>query len=236
MRGLQHQLLGMRGAAQEREIRGDGEFEIARHVTQTVPCINQRGGDERRVAVEARRGTARSAAPPCPRRGNSRARGAAFFAPPGAFDALGAFGGDHFVQRAAPAEAHRRAVRHQRQNVLDRLGLGEQPQRARAQSGLGAEAAERIPAEFGWLMPAPARMRRRARGCGCPARRAAKPAAGRAARSGDRSGGRARLDLRAAEADLLIRAGLGIEHREPRQIEAETRIDFIAQRGEPLDE
>ena len=36
MGGLQHQLLGMRGAAQEREVRGDGEFEIARHVTHTV--------------------------------------------------------------------------------------------------------------------------------------------------------------------------------------------------------
>ena len=30
MRRLQHQLLGMRGAAQEREIRGDGEFEVGR--------------------------------------------------------------------------------------------------------------------------------------------------------------------------------------------------------------
>ena len=39
-----------------------------------------------------------------------------------------------------------------------------------------------------------------------------------------------------AEADLLVCAGLGIEHREPRQIEAETRIDFVAERGEPLDE
>jgi hypothetical protein len=44
MRSLQHQLLGMRGAAQEREIRGDGEFEIARHHAY-IPCRNQCGID-----------------------------------------------------------------------------------------------------------------------------------------------------------------------------------------------
>ena len=44
MRSLQHQLLGMRSPAQEREIRGDGEFEIARHHAY-IPCRNQRGSD-----------------------------------------------------------------------------------------------------------------------------------------------------------------------------------------------
>ncbi len=39
-----------------------------------------------------------------------------------------------------------------------------------------------------------------------------------------------------AETDLLVRTGLGVEHREPRQIEAEARIDLVAERGEPLDE
>ena len=37
---LQHQLLGMRGPAQKREIRGDGEFEISHAY---IPCRNQRG-------------------------------------------------------------------------------------------------------------------------------------------------------------------------------------------------
>ena len=44
------------------------------------------------------------------------------------------------------------------------------------------------------------------------------------------------LILAAAETDLLLRARLGDEHREPRQIEAEARIDLVAERGEPLDE
>src|SRR5262249_35776208 len=39
-----------------------------------------------------------------------------------------------------------------------------------------------------------------------------------------------------AETDLLVRTGFGGEHREPRQIEAEARIDLVAERGEPLDE
>ena len=34
MSRLQHQLLGMRGSAQEGEIRGDGEFEIRNHVSR----------------------------------------------------------------------------------------------------------------------------------------------------------------------------------------------------------
>src|SRR6476660_3454564 len=73
------------------------------------------------------------------------ARGAALFAPPGAFDAFRSFRANHFVQGAAPAEAHRRAVGHEGEDVGDGLGLGEQAQRAWAQSGAGAEAAERIP-------------------------------------------------------------------------------------------
>ena len=44
------------------------------------------------------------------------------------------------------------------------------------------------------------------------------------------------LILVAAETDLLVRAGLGDDDREPRQIEAEARIDLVAQRSEPLDE
>ena len=39
-----------------------------------------------------------------------------------------------------------------------------------------------------------------------------------------------------SETDLLVRTRLGDKDREPRQIEAETRIDLIAQRSEPLDE
>src|SRR5262249_266050 len=70
-------------------------------------------------------------------------------APPCAFDAFGSFRANHFVQGAAPAEAHRRAVRHEGEDVGDGLGLGEQTQWARAQLSLGAEAAERVPAKLG---------------------------------------------------------------------------------------
>src|SRR5260370_16541472 len=37
---------------------------------------------------------------------------AAVLGPPGAFDALRAFGGDDFVERAPPAESHRRSIGH----------------------------------------------------------------------------------------------------------------------------
>src|SRR6185312_3626745 len=50
------------------------------------------------------------------------ARGAAVLAPPGALDALGAVGGNHFVQRAPPAEPQGWAVGHFRER-LDRLRL-----------------------------------------------------------------------------------------------------------------
>ena len=110
----------------------------------------------------------------------------------------GPFGGDHFMQRAPPAEAHRRAVGHQREHILDRLGPGQQPQGPRARACPGAVAAERIPAGVGFAEPAPARCRRRARGYGCRGQSDARPAAARAARSGGRSGGRARPDLRAS--------------------------------------
>src|SRR5262249_61835449 len=72
MRRLQHQLLGMRGPAQEREVGGDGEFEVTRHVTHTSRGETSAAARRRdRVPREK----ARSAAPPCPRRGNSRAWG-----------------------------------------------------------------------------------------------------------------------------------------------------------------
>ena len=38
-----------------------------------------------------------------------------------------------------------------------------------------------------------------------------------------------------AEADLLVLKGFGGQHGEPRQIEAEARIDLVAERGQPLD-
>src|SRR5262249_58522076 len=44
------------------------------------------------------------------------------------------------------------------------------------------------------------------------------------------------LIFTAAETGLLVRTGFGVEHRQPRQIEAEARIDLVAERGEPLDE
>src|SRR5690348_5403137 len=50
------------------------------------------------------------------------ARSAAVLGPPGAFDALRAFGGDDLVERAPPAKPHRRSVGHRRDR-LDRLRL-----------------------------------------------------------------------------------------------------------------
>src|SRR5262245_49441232 len=217
------------------------------------------------------------------------ARRAAVLAPPGAFDALGPFGCDHFVQRVPPAEAHRRAVGHEREDVLDRLGPGEQAQRPRAQVGLDAEAAPRLPAELGartYGVAALAARFARQRGAGRRAqfRRvsgartygvaalAARFARQRGARQGlrhvlrrERSSGKlgtmavmgdeprnppsseARaqaiyeaielgLIFVSAEADLLVRTGLGGQYGEPRQIEAKARIDLVAERGQPLDE
>ena len=55
MRRLQHQLLGVRGPAQEGEIGGDGEFDIVQRSLRRicgfyayVPCRNQRGLDRAR--------------------------------------------------------------------------------------------------------------------------------------------------------------------------------------------
>src|SRR5437773_2112446 len=59
-------------AAQEREVGGDGEFEVTRHVTHTSREETSAGAACRGKAPRER---ARSAARPCPRRGNSRARG-----------------------------------------------------------------------------------------------------------------------------------------------------------------
>ena len=94
---------------------------------------------------------------------------------------------------APPAKAHRRAIGHERDHVLDRLGPRQQPAGPRHLSGLAAKAAHRVPAEFG------ARGGLRGRGRGGELRnvavvrhRAATPAAGRAARSAGRRGDRGR--------------------------------------------
>src|SRR6266404_3151895 len=165
------------------------------------------------------------------------ARRAALFAPPGAFDALGSFGTNDFVQGAAPAEAHRRAVWHERENVGDGLGFGEQTQRACAQPSRGAEAAKDIPAEFG------------ARHGLCRHGRGGEfgnvAVAGEEPRNAPPSEPRAQpidqavelgLIFARAETDLLVRESFGVEYRKPRQIEAEARIDLVAERGKPLDE
>src|SRR5258708_40281634 len=70
------------------------------------------------------------------------ARRAALFAPPGAFDALGSFGTNDFVQGAAPAEAHRRAVGYERENVGEGLGFGGQTQRGGGQPSRGGGTAK----------------------------------------------------------------------------------------------
>src|SRR5215472_1395002 len=165
------------------------------------------------------------------------ARRAAVLAPPGAFDAFGSFGANHFVQGAAPAEARWRAVGHEGEDVGDGLGFDEQTQRTLAQSSLDAEAAERIPAEFGSRHG----LGRNGRGgklgnvtiSGDEPRNPPPPQPRAQAIDQTVEPG---LIFARAEADLLVWAGLGIEHREPRQIKAETRIDFVAERGKPLDE
>src|SRR5262247_1734484 len=165
------------------------------------------------------------------------ARGAALFAPPGAFDAFGSFRANHFMQGTAPAEAHRRAVRHESEDVGDGFGLGEQAQRTRAQLSVAAEAAECIPANLG----ARHGLRRHRRG----GEIADMAVTDDETRNPLPSESRAEaidqaielgLIFTRAETDLLVRTGFGVEHREPRQIEAEARIDLVAERGEPLEE
>src|SRR5262252_6229807 len=161
------------------------------------------------------------------------ARGAALFAPPGAFDAFGPFRANHFVQGAAPAEAHRWAVGHESEDVGDGFGLGEQAQRTRAQLSVGAEAAERVPAKLG----ARHGLRRHRRGGefgdmavtddetrNPPPSEPRAQAIDQAVEFG--------LVFTAAETDLLVRTRLGVEHRQPREIEAEARSDLVAERGE----
>ena len=73
---LRDQFLRMRGAAQEGEIGGDGEFRIGGHaslpllVTQTDHAHTSAGAPSRRR--RDLRGTARNAGPQRPRRGNNR--------------------------------------------------------------------------------------------------------------------------------------------------------------------
>src|SRR5262249_47494331 len=83
------------------------------------------------------------------------ARRAALLAPPGAFDPLRTVGGDDLVKRTPPAKAHRRAVRDRRDR-FDRLGVGQEARRPRAQRGSTAEAREGRPA----VRERPARLRR----------------------------------------------------------------------------
>src|SRR2546430_17051546 len=62
------------------------------------------------------------------------ARGAALFAPPGAFDAFGSFRANHFVQGAAPSQPHRLTVVPEADDDGAALALGEQMQPALAQA------------------------------------------------------------------------------------------------------
>src|SRR5262249_32085087 len=144
------------------------------------------------------------------------ARGAALFAPPSAFDAFGSFRANHFMQGAPPAEAHRRAVRHESEDVGDGLGLGGQTQRPGAQSNLGAEAAERIPAKLG----ARHGLRRHRRG----GEFGDMAVTGDETRNPPPSEPRAQaidqavelgLIFTVAETDLLVRTGFRLEHPHP---------------------
>ena len=158
-------------------------------------------------------------------------------APPGALDAFGAFGGDHLVQDAPPAKAGGRTIGHQRDHILDRLGPRRPPAGPRHLSGLAAKAAHRVPAEFG------ARGGLRGRGRSSEFRnvtvvgdepRHLPPAEPRAQPVDEAI--EVGLLVAAAKADLFLRAGFGMQHGQPREIEAEARIDLVAERGEAFDE
>src|SRR5260221_10448529 len=73
------------------------------------------------------------------------ARRAALFAPPGAFDALGSFGTNDFVQGAAPAEAHRRAGGNEREKDGGGLWIGRQNQLASVLTKPWPETGTKIP-------------------------------------------------------------------------------------------
>ncbi len=79
---VRHHLLRMRGAAQEGEVRGDGEFGVGAHwrshaneCSRKQPCTNQRAASSR--GRKGLRGRARSGGRRHPRRGNNRASGLA---------------------------------------------------------------------------------------------------------------------------------------------------------------
>ena len=157
----------------------------------------------------------------------------ALFAPPGAFDALGAFGGDHLMQRAPPAEAQRRAVRHLGDG-LDRLRLRQQPQGARRQLNVSAEAAERRPSQ--WRpSSAPAGCTAAISGIwlSCAIGRRTRAAPSRAL---SRSTSRSMSAASSAPPKPTCSGGsrLGDHHRQPRHVEAEAGIEFVGERGEPL--
>ena len=175
MRRLQHQLLGMRGPAQEGEIRGDGEFEIVQRSLRRMQLTHtSRAGTSAASPLpcrgRGRRGTARSAARPCPRPGNSRAPGRLA----------------RSTKRPRCARGLRRAItscnaRRQRKRSggpsgtmanTSSIGSGL----ASSRSGRGLEIASRRgngathPSRARLApRPAPARLRRRARGYGCHA-------------------------------------------------------------------
>ena len=155
-------------------------------------------------------------------------------APPGALDALGTFGRDHFMQRTAPAKAQRRAVRHLCDG-LDGLRPRQQPQRTRRKGGLFPVAAKRSPAGiaidglrgecgFGDFRDV-AVLRGQSLHAACAQPRA--QAIDQAAEFG--------LVFAAANADLLRRGGLGNNDGQPRHVEAEARVECIGERGKPFD-
>src|SRR6185369_18071265 len=102
----------MRRAAQEGEIRSDGKFEVThlhtrnsrKHSVQEPTRIGAVRGE---IAIEA--GAEQPEAQTAfVLDAEVVARGTAMLAPPGALNALGAFGGDHLVQRPPPFEAQGR--------------------------------------------------------------------------------------------------------------------------------
>src|SRR5512144_3527 len=138
----------MRGSAQKGEVRGGGKFDITHYISASgkrpVQEPRRCTADIREVAVESGAKQPESK-PAFILDAEIIARRSAVLAPPGAFDALRPFGGNHLVQRASPPESQRWAVRHFRYG-FNRLRPCQQPQRAWRQINLFAVAAERAPA------------------------------------------------------------------------------------------
>ena len=193
-----------------------------------------RGGALRDVAVKAGAEQPEAQARFCLRRGNSRAQVSrpAVLAPPCALDALGAFGGDHFVQRAPPAKADggpsgtSPPPRSAPACVSSRSGRGPTP---RHENGGTPASRHRCALVCAGTRPRPLRE------YGCPARSDGARGARPAARSDDRPAGPRRRRRRRRRAPPAAADKARRPARRAAPVEAEAGIEPSAERRQPLD-